>query len=73
MKKTQEKQQAFEEEFRQILSKAEKELQNIWRREGQIYWSRPNIPKIHPDGFEEKLKGKLADEYVNLLNKTLNQ
>jgi vancomycin resistance protein YoaR len=74
MRKTQEKQQKFKDEFIKILESANKEIQNEWtKQKGGFVWITPNTPKIYPHEFEEKLKGKLADEYHNLLNKTLNQ
>jgi len=56
------------QDFENIISKAPIETYQMWKKEGSFnVINRTAI--ILPEGIEGKLKGKLADEFVTLLNR----
>ena len=54
--------------FQELMSQTPKSTYDLWKKEGSIDIIN-NTVIILPNGIEGKLHGKLADDFVILLNK----
>jgi hypothetical protein len=63
---TEEQKLISEQQIRQIISEAPKEVQDMW--DGNIYWSPTDDPMFEGN-IQSKLTGRLADRFNTLLNK----